>query len=189
MNAETLYQSVFDVHDGGTPIGGACSIWLQGSIRLLTAYHVSHDTKNHNAPRSLIFRNRSGDVTLRNVMFTKVPGSRDISWSDPLDIEDGLHIAPRYGRGNGYATLRSAVSIIPPQYRIRRVSDEKTIPMRNAPRYLYIKSQGQKVDFGFSGKPVVDADLNVAGIIVAKQRFFSGWYGVAELLRQRVFQK
>ncbi len=189
MNTEKLFQSTYDVHDGGSPIGGACSIWLQGSIRLLTAYHVTHDVDNHNAPRSLIFRNRTGDVTLRNVAFTKVPGSRDLSWSEPLNLEDGLHIATRYGKGNGYSTLGSAVSILPSQPRILRVSDDKTIPMRNAPRYIYIRSRGQKVDFGFSGKPIVDTETNVVGIIVAKQRLLGVWYGLAETLRQRVFQK
>lgn len=187
MNTERLNQFVFDAYTGGKPIGGACSIWLQGSIRLLTAFHVSHDTERRGMPRSLVLRNRTGDVTLRNIEFAKVPGSRDLSLSEPLDIEDGLEIAARYTRGNAYATLGSAVTLLPSRSQVLRVSDEKSIPMRRAPRYLYIKSLGQKVDFGFSGKPVIDPDEHVTGVIVAKQRVFGVWYGLAETLRQRVF--
>ncbi len=189
MNTETLSQSWFDAYAGDGPIGGACSIWLHGSIRLLTAFHISHDTKRHNSPRPLIFRNRTGDVTLRNIAFAKVSGSRDLSLSEPLDLDCALSVATQYVPGNEYITLGSVVSLLPNRNRVLSVPDEIPVPLRKAPRHVYIKSLGQKVDFGFSGKPVIDADTNVAGVIVAKQRFISGWYGVAEMLRQRVFHK
>lgn len=109
--------------------------------------------------------------------------------SEQVDADDALVIATHYVHGSEYATLGSAVSLLQPQNRVMRVSDEKPVPLRKAPRYIYIRSPGQKVDFGFSGKPVVNAETHAVGVIVAKQWFPSGWYGVAEMLRQRVFQK
>ena len=171
------------------PIGGACAIWLQGSIRLPTAYHISHDLDHGNVPRSLTFRNRTGRVTLRKIAFTKVRGAKDLSLSDPLDLQDALPVARFYAPSNEYMTLGSAVSLLPNLKRVLRVSTEKTISMRNGPRQILISSNGQKVDFGFSGKPVIDPHMNLAGVVIEKQWIGGKWYGVAETVRQRIFQK
>ncbi len=187
MNTEKLHQSVFDAYEGG-PIGGACAIWLQGSIRLLTAYHISHDMDHGNVPRSLIFRNRTGRVTLRNIAFTMVRGAKDLSLSDPVDLQDALSIARYYAPSNSYITLGSVVPLMPDQNRVARVSKEPPIVMRDAPKQIYISSKGQRVDFGFSGKPVIDPQMNVAGVVIEKQRIRGKWYGVAETVRHRVFQ-
>lgn len=189
MNSEKLYQSVFDAYTGAGSIGGACAIWLQGSIRLLTAYHISHDLDQGSSPRSLIFRNRTGRVRLQNIAFIKVRGSKDLSLSEPLDIQDALPVARDYAPGNEYITLGSAVSLLPSLNRVLRVSEERPISMRNGPKQLYILSNGQRVDFGFSGKPVIDPHMHVAGVVIEKQWIRGKWYGVAETVRQRVFQR
>lgn len=188
MNTQELAQSNFDAYFGDGPIGGACAIWLQGSIRILTAYHVSHDSKTH-VPRALILRNRVGNATFRNLAFEKVAGSRDISLSEPVAMDEAFTVATHYTPGMEYVTLGSPVPLMPPAERVKRVSKEEPVLLRRAPRELIVSSLGQRVDFGFSGKPVIDAERNVIGVISAKRWIQGRWYGVAEVLRQWIFQE
>lgn len=187
MSTQELQQSTFDAYFGDGPIGGACAIWLQGSIRILTAYHVSHETKTR-LPRALTLRNRAGDVTLRNIAFEKVAGSRDISLSEPVAINEAFTVATHYTPDVAYVTLGSSVSLLPPTDQTKQVSEATPLPLRRAPRELIVSSLGQRVDFGFSGKPVIDPDMQVIGVISAKRWIRGRWYGVAEVLRQRIFQ-
>lgn len=186
-----ILQYIYDAHLGGMPIGGASAIRLSDGIHLLTAYHVSHDVEHDDRPRSLVFRSRSGRMTLYSPHFTKVRGSRDIALSDLVALPDGLPVAKTLDSSDQYRTIGAAVGLCQLRQHVIQTVEGHSIPIARAPEYLQLRSRQQDITFGFSGKPVLNQYDEVVAVITSGIRPVRGegkTTGFAEILRARRFR-
>ena len=180
-------EAEFDVYAGREQIGGACAIWLREHTHLLTAFHISHDKKHD--PRAIILRSRHGNITLRNISFRKVPSSDDLSLSEQINLTDALPVASMFVEDDQYTMLSAAMSISPEHTSTIRSSTSVPISMRKAPKHIHLSSTAQQIDFGFSGKPILNQQGEVTAVIIGRLGLREDTHqGSAETLRQRIFQ-
>lgn len=183
-----MLECVFDVFYGDTPIGGASAVLLHDRPHILTAFHISHDTKKGNAPRAIILRSCDGSTTLSNIVFHKVQGSDDLALSDPVQLIGGFPVAESYIPNDSFITIGTPVSLIA-EHRVRRKkSVADPVPMNHAPKYITLTSKGQQIARGFSGKPVFDSQEYVIAVLTHGRPGRTKPTGFAETLRLPIFR-